>query len=43
MYEKILLPIENSEQSQKAVEYATSTANIVGAEIIVLNVIDTII
>lgn len=36
MYEKILLPIENSEQSQKAGKYAISTANIVGAEIIVL-------
>ena len=41
MYEKILLPIDNSEQSQKAGEYAISAANIAGAEIIVLNVIDT--
>jgi nucleotide-binding universal stress UspA family protein len=41
MYEKILLPIDNSEQSRKAGEYAISSANIAGAEIIVLNVIDT--
>jgi nucleotide-binding universal stress UspA family protein len=41
MYEKILLPIDNSEQSQRAGEYAISAANINGAEIIVLNVIDT--
>jgi nucleotide-binding universal stress UspA family protein len=41
MYEKILLPIDNSEQSQRAGKYAISAANIAGAEIIVLNVIDT--
>jgi nucleotide-binding universal stress UspA family protein len=41
MYEKILLPTDNSEPSQRAGEYAISSANVSGAEIIVLHVIDT--
>ena len=41
MYKKILLPIDNSEASQKAGEYAISSADITGADIIVLHVIDT--
>ena len=41
MYKKILLPIDSSEQSEKAAEYAIQTADVDGADIIVLNVIDT--
>jgi nucleotide-binding universal stress UspA family protein len=41
MYQKILLPTDGSEASQRAGEYAISTANLSGADIIVLNVIDT--
>ena len=41
MYKKILLPIDGSEQSERAGEYAISSADINGADIIVLNVIDT--
>lgn len=41
MYKKILLPTDNSKPSEKAGEYAISTADITGAEIIVLHVIDT--
>lgn len=38
---KILLPTDGSENSEKAGEYAISLADISGADIIVLNVIDT--
>lgn len=41
MYKKILLPIDNSEVSEKAGEYAIHAADISGADIIVLHVIDT--
>ncbi|HML06415.1 MAG TPA: universal stress protein [Methanobacterium sp.] len=41
MHKKILLPIDNSEASEKAGEYAISSADITGADIIVLHVIDT--
>lgn len=41
MHKKILLPIDNSEQSEKAGEYAISSADSNGATIIVLHVIDT--
>lgn len=41
MYEKILLPTDNSGPSLRAGEYAISSANVSGAEIIVLHVIDT--
>lgn len=41
MYKKILLPIDNSEASEKAGEYAIHAANQEGADIIVLHVIDT--
>lgn len=41
MFKKILLPIDNSEQSEKAGEYAISSADLNGAKIIVLHVIDT--
>lgn len=41
MYQKILLPTDGSEASERAGEYAISTANLSGADIIVLNVIDT--
>jgi len=41
MYEKILLPTDNSKPSQRAGEYAIRNANVNGAEIIVLHVIDT--
>ncbi len=40
MYKKILLPIDSSEQSEKAGEYAISSADLNGAKIIVLHVID---
>ena len=38
---KILLPTDGSEASKRAGEYAISTADLSGADIIVLNVIDT--
>jgi nucleotide-binding universal stress UspA family protein len=38
---KILLPTDGSENSEKAGEYAISLADISGANIVVLNVIDT--
>lgn len=41
MYKKILLPIDNSEASEKAGEYAIHTADLGSADIIVLHVIDT--
>jgi len=41
MYNKILLPTDGSKQAVKAGEYALSTADFTGAEIIVLYVIDT--
>lgn len=41
MHKKILLPIDNSESSERAGEYAISTADLDGADIIVLHVIDT--
>jgi len=41
MHKKILLPIDNSEPSLRAGEYAISAADIDGADIIVLHVIDT--
>ena len=41
MFKKILLPTDGSEASDRAGEYAISTANLEGADIIVLNVIDT--
>ena len=40
MTKKILLPTDGSEQAERAGEYAISLADISGAEIIVLNVID---
>jgi len=41
MYKKILLPIDNSEPSERAGEYAIHAADLSGADIIVLHVIDT--
>jgi nucleotide-binding universal stress UspA family protein len=41
MYQKILLPTDNSKPSERAGEYAISAADLSGAEIIVLHVIDT--
>ncbi len=41
MFKKILLPTDGSEASERAGEYAISTADMSGADIIVLNVIDT--
>jgi nucleotide-binding universal stress UspA family protein len=41
MQKKILLPTDGSENAVKAGEYAISLADMSGAEIIVLNVIDT--
>lgn len=41
MFKRILLPTDGSEASERAGEYAISTANLEGADIIVLNVIDT--
>ncbi|MGF7119587.1 universal stress protein [Methanobacterium oryzae] len=40
MFKKILLPIDNSELSEKAGEYAIASADLNGAKIIVLHVID---
>jgi len=41
MHKRILLPTDGSENAEKAGEYAISLADLSGAEIIVLNVIDT--
>jgi len=41
MHKKILLPTDGSENAIKAGEYAISLADMSGAEIIILNVIDT--
>jgi nucleotide-binding universal stress UspA family protein len=41
MFKKILLPIDGSEASEKAGEYAINSADLNGADIIVLHVIDT--
>lgn len=41
MHKKILLPIDTSKASEMAGEYAISSADITGADIIVLHVIDT--
>jgi nucleotide-binding universal stress UspA family protein len=41
MHKKILLPTDGSENAIKAGEYAISLADLSGADIIVLNVIDT--
>lgn len=41
MHKKILLATDNSEQAEKAGEYAISMAGLEGADIIVLYVIDT--
>ncbi|MGZ7118023.1 MAG: universal stress protein [Methanobacterium sp.] len=41
MFKKILLPVDNSELSEKAGGYAINAADLTGADIIVLNVIDT--
>ena len=41
MYKKILLATDNSEQAEKAGEYAISMTKMGGADIIVLYVIDT--
>ena len=41
MTKKILLPTDGSKNAERAGEYAISLADVSGAEIIVLNVIDT--
>ena len=41
MLKKILLPTDGSKNAERAGEYAISLADVSGAEIIVLNVIDT--
>jgi nucleotide-binding universal stress UspA family protein len=41
MHKKILLPTDSSKNSERAGEYAISLADLSGADIIVLNVIDT--
>jgi nucleotide-binding universal stress UspA family protein len=41
MDKKILLPTDGSKNAERAGEYAIANANLTGAEIIVLNVIDT--
>ena len=41
MPKKILVPTDGSEQAERAGEYAISTADITGADIILLYVIDT--
>lgn len=41
MYKKILLPTDNSEPSERAGEYAIASADLEGADIIVLHVIDS--
>jgi nucleotide-binding universal stress UspA family protein len=41
MFKKILLATDGSHQSERAGEYAISIADVSGADIIVLNVIDT--
>ena len=39
MFKKILLPTDGSEASERAGQYAISTANSDGADIIILNVV----
>ena len=41
MYKKILVPTDGSENAERAGEYAISLADLSGADIILLNVIDT--
>ncbi len=41
MHKRILLPTDGSENAERAGEYAISLADLSGADIIVLNVIDT--
>ena len=41
MHKRILLPTDGSENAEKAGEYAISLADLSGADIVVLNVIDT--
>ena len=41
MHKKILLPINNSSSAERAGEYAINATGLDGADIIVLNVIDT--
>jgi nucleotide-binding universal stress UspA family protein len=41
MHKRILLPTDGSENAEKAGEYAISLADLSGADIIILNVIDT--
>lgn len=41
MHKKILVPTDGSKNAEKAGEYAISLADLSGADIIVLNVIDT--
>ena len=41
MHKRILLPTDGSENAIRAGEYAISLADLSGADIIVLNVIDT--
>ena len=41
MHKRILLPTDGSENAEKAGEYAISLADLSGADILVLNVIDT--
>ena len=41
MQKRILLPTDGSENAERAGEYAISLADLNGADIIVLNVIDT--
>jgi nucleotide-binding universal stress UspA family protein len=41
MYKKLLLPTDGSEQSMRAGEHAIWNANLSGADIVVLSVIDT--
>ena len=41
MYKRILVPTDGSENARKAGEYAISLAELTGADILILNVIDT--
>jgi len=41
MYKKILVPTDGSENAERAGEYAITLADLSGADIILLNVIDT--
>lgn len=42
MYDKILLPTDGSKNSEKAIAHAVTIAEFEGAEIIVLNVVDSV-